>query len=142
MAETRSFSFEDGFTDYSLLKETLAPGRNRYYTGLTDRNGNMLAEGSVVRVMGRNGFTGVLLYGDFDNNTGNPIHGYFIIWNSPCIRHDFLYWISKNKDVENEICVIDDIFKYEQPSVVMEPRLLKDIKNAVYYWTWETQSLD
>ncbi len=135
----RLFSFGNKSELFALLAASLAPGRDRYYTGLSDKYGNMLAEGSVVSVDGKKGYIGILLFGDFQNKVSSlyKTQGFFIIWNSPFIRHDFLYWFCPVKDAPSDLCVVDDLFRYENTDLEMEAARLKDIKDAVYYWVWE-----
>ena len=124
------------FDKSEILFRELSPASSRRFTGLKDKLGLVIGEGSVVSLTNSNKqAVGVVLYGDFTSE-GKPATGFYIIWNVPFWRHDFLYWYN-NKDPEKELFIIDDLYNYVADCPPMNAGLMRHIRHAVHYWLWE-----
>lgn len=85
------------------------------YTGVTDKNGNMIWENDIGHYHGTHDDICVIRYGEYDNNTRSKHIGFYTSWQTYdfMFRQDLGFWTD-----EREIEIIGNVF--DNPELLEE----------------------
>ena len=119
----------------------LSPLFSRACSPLTDKNGHLLQEGSIIAYgNSKERHVGLVIFGGYrePGQLRGGHFGFYVVWDVPSSRHDILYWIEENRD---SLLVIDSVYHMLDGMTFLDDSDLEAFERSVDYWFREKVSV-